>query len=99
MRVICPDVGGGFGTKLFMYREYAADRRSPRENCRSPVQMGRRPLRSFHGRHAGPRQSHDRDDGARAKDGRFLAMDVDLVADMGAYLSQFGPYIPMAAPP
>ena len=23
MRVICPDVGGGFGTKLFPYREYA----------------------------------------------------------------------------
>ena len=23
MRVITPDVGGGFGTKLFSYREYA----------------------------------------------------------------------------
>ena len=25
---------------------------------------------------------------------RFLALDVDLVANMGAYLSQFAPYIP-----
>ena len=27
-------------------------------------------------------------------DGKFLAMDVDMIADMGAYLSTFGPYIP-----
>jgi carbon-monoxide dehydrogenase large subunit len=26
---------------------------------------------------------------------RFLALDVDLVANMGAYLSQFAPLIPM----
>src|SRR6202011_1155675 len=26
--------------------------------------------------------------------GKFLALDVDLVADMGAYLSYYAPYIP-----
>src|SRR6266567_657078 len=31
---------------------------------------------------------------ALGEDGRFLAMDVDLMGDMGAYLSTFGPYIP-----
>jgi len=31
---------------------------------------------------------------ALAEDGKFLAMDVDLIGDMGAYLSTFGPYIP-----
>ncbi|MET0444708.1 MAG: molybdopterin cofactor-binding domain-containing protein, partial [Pseudorhodoplanes sp.] len=31
---------------------------------------------------------------AMSEDGKFLAMDVDLMADMGAYLSTFGPYIP-----
>jgi carbon-monoxide dehydrogenase large subunit len=31
---------------------------------------------------------------ALADDGRFLAMDVDLIGDMGAYLSTFAPYIP-----
>ena len=31
---------------------------------------------------------------ALAEDGKFLAMDVDLMGDMGAYLSTFGPYIP-----
>ena len=27
-------------------------------------------------------------------DGRFLAMRVDILGNLGAYLSQFGPYIP-----
>ena len=27
-------------------------------------------------------------------EGKFLAMDVDMLADMGGYLSMFGPYIP-----
>ena len=31
---------------------------------------------------------------AMDKDGKFLAMRVDLIANMGAYLSQFAPYIP-----
>src|SRR5256714_15028442 len=31
---------------------------------------------------------------ALAEDGKFLGMDVDLMGDMGAYLSTFGPYIP-----
>ena len=31
---------------------------------------------------------------ALAEDGKFLAMDCDLMGDMGAYLSTFGPYIP-----
>src|SRR5438067_10859299 len=31
---------------------------------------------------------------ALAEDGKFLAMDVDLIGDMGGYLSTFGPYIP-----
>jgi len=31
---------------------------------------------------------------ALAEDGKFLAMDVDLMGDMGAYLSTFAPYIP-----
>jgi aerobic carbon-monoxide dehydrogenase large subunit len=31
---------------------------------------------------------------ALAEDGKFLGMDVDLMGDMGGYLSTFGPYIP-----
>src|SRR3982751_5902796 len=31
---------------------------------------------------------------ALAEDGKFLAMDCDLMGNMGAYLSTFGPYIP-----
>ena len=63
MRVICPDVGGGFGTKLFPYREYALIAVAARK-LQQDGQMGGRPLRSFHGRRAGPRQRHHRADGA-----------------------------------
>ena len=31
---------------------------------------------------------------AMDRDGKFLAMDLDLIAAMGAYLHTFGPYIP-----
>ena len=64
MRVICPDVGGGFGTKLFPYREYALIAVAARKAAQDR-QMDRRPLRSLHGRRAGPRQRHHREDGAR----------------------------------
>ncbi len=64
MRVITPDVGGGFGTKLFSYREYALVAVAAQEN-RTPRQMGGGPQRTFSRRHAGPRQHHDREARAR----------------------------------
>ena len=63
MRVICPDVGGGFGTKLFPYREYALMAVAARK-LKKAGEMGGRPHRPFHGRRAGPRQRHDGADGA-----------------------------------
>ena len=35
---------------------------------------------------------------ALAEDGKFLAMDVDLIGDIGAYIRRSGPILPMAAP-
>jgi carbon-monoxide dehydrogenase large subunit len=92
MRVICPDVGGGFGTKLFPYREYALVAFAARK-LRKTVKWAADRADHF----MGDAQGRDNVTEARmalAEDGRFLAMDVDLMSDMGAYLSTFGPYIP-----
>src|SRR5579864_6504522 len=92
MRVICPDVGGGFGTKLFPYREYALVAFAARK-LRKTVKWAADRADHFMGDAQG-RDNVTRARMALAEDGRFLAMDVDLMGDMGAYLSTFGPYIP-----
>ena len=92
MRVICPDVGGGFGTKLFPYREYALVAVAARK-LRKTVKWTADRADHF----MGDAQGRDNATTARmalAADGKFLGMDVDLIGDMGAYLSTFGPYIP-----
>jgi aerobic carbon-monoxide dehydrogenase large subunit len=92
MRVICPDVGGGFGTKLFPYREYALIAVAARK-LRKTVKWAADRADHF----IGDAQGRDNATTARmalSSDGKFLGMDVDLIGDMGAYLSTFGPYIP-----
>jgi carbon-monoxide dehydrogenase large subunit len=92
MRVVTPDVGGGFGTKLFAYREYAL--------AALAAQRLRRPVkwvadRSDH--FLGDAQGRDNLTQARLAldhDGHFLALEIDLIADMGAYLSCYAPFIP-----
>jgi len=95
MRVITPDVGGGFGTKLFPYREYALAAVAA-EKLRKPVKWVCERTEHFLG------DSHGRDNVTTARlalddKGKFLALEIDLVADMGAYLSCYGPYIPWLA--
>jgi carbon-monoxide dehydrogenase large subunit len=92
MRVITPDVGGGFGTKLFPYREYALAAVAA-ERLRKPVKWVCERSEHFLG------DSHGRDNISSARlalddKGRFLALALDIVADMGAYLSCYAPYIP-----
>jgi carbon-monoxide dehydrogenase large subunit len=94
IRVVTPDVGGGFGTKIFMYREYPL--------CAVAAQRLGRPVRwvadrteHFLG------DAHGRDNVTTAhmaldESGRFLGLRVDLKADLGAYLSQFAPFVPSA---
>jgi carbon-monoxide dehydrogenase large subunit len=92
MRVVTPDVGGGFGTKLFPYREYALAAVAARALGR-PVKWVADRSEHF----LGDAQGRDNITTAKlalADDGRFLALDVDLVADMGAYLSCYAPFIP-----
>jgi aerobic carbon-monoxide dehydrogenase large subunit len=92
MRVITPDVGGGFGTKLFPYREYALAAVAAERLCK-PVKWVSERSEHFLG------DSHGRDNISTARlalddKGRFLALALDIVADMGAYLSCYAPYIP-----
>lgn len=92
MRVITPDVGGGFGTKLFSYREYAIVALAARK-CGRPVKWVADRTEHF----LGDTQGRDNITTARlALDarGKFLALEVETLADMGAYLSTYAPYIP-----
>jgi carbon-monoxide dehydrogenase large subunit len=92
IRVVTPDVGGGFGTKLFIYREYALVALAARKLKKTVAWIADR---SEH--FLGDAQGRDNITTAKlALDdkGRFLALDVDLIADMGAYLSAYAPYIP-----
>ena len=92
MRVVTPDVGGGFGSKLFCYREYAL--------AAVAAQRLARPVRWIADRNEHfLADAQGRDNITRARlaldpDGHFLGLDVDLVADMGAYLSCYAPFIP-----
>jgi len=92
LRVVTPDVGGGFGTKLFPYREYALVAVAARELGR-PVKWVADRTEHF----LADTQGRDNVTTARlalGADNRFLALSVETVCDMGAYLSSFAPYIP-----
>ncbi|WP_254070226.1 xanthine dehydrogenase family protein molybdopterin-binding subunit [Acidisphaera sp. L21] len=89
VHVICPDVGGGFGVKNPTYPEYAVVMWAARE-------LGR-PARwaSGHGEDF-VSTAHGRDNATRARlgldgQGRFLALDVETVANLGAAMSTGGP--------
>jgi carbon-monoxide dehydrogenase large subunit len=92
MRVVTPDVGGGFGTKAFCYREYALAALAARRLAR-PVKW----IADRNEHFLGDAQGRDNITSARLgldRDGHFIALEVDLVADMGAYLSCYAPFIP-----
>ncbi len=92
MRVITPDVGGGFGTKGFNYREYPLTVKAATELGRPVKWVSDRSehfLADAHGRdHVST--------GALAldADGRILALRVDIAANMGSYFNQYGAIIP-----
>ena len=92
MRVITPDVGGGFGTKLFPFREYALAAVAAKRMAQ-PVKWIAERTEHFLG------DPHGRANVTAAKlaldaKGKILALQVDTIADMGAYLSLYAPYIP-----
>jgi aerobic carbon-monoxide dehydrogenase large subunit len=92
LRVVTQDVGGGFGTKAVVYREYPLVLEAAKRIGR-PV--GWLADRSEH--FVGDAQGRDNVTTAEMaldSEGRFLALRVDILGNLGAYLSMFAPYIP-----
>lgn len=92
VRVIAPDVGGGFGAKIYLYAEDVcltwASKKLNR-NIRWTCDRSEAFLSDAHGRdHASHAEM------ALDKDGHFLALKVHTNANLGAYLSTFSTCVP-----
>ncbi|TWV55687.1 xanthine dehydrogenase family protein molybdopterin-binding subunit [Streptomyces misionensis] len=93
LRVIAPDVGGGFGSKLQVYGEEALALAVARELGR-PVKWTESRSEGYLATHHGRGMIQDIEVAA-TREGRLLGLKVDLVADMGAYLMLVTPGIPI----
>ena len=92
LRVIAPDVGGGFGSKIFHYAEEVIVTWAAKKVDR-PVKWTADRSESFIS------DAHGRDHITHAElamddDGTFLGLRVSTRANLGAYLSTFGPSVP-----
>ncbi len=92
VRVIAPDVGGGFGSKIYLYAEETALVWASKKVNR-PIKWAADRSEAF------LTDAHGRDhvthvELALDKDGKFLALRVQTTANMGAYLSTFSTCIP-----
>ncbi len=92
LRVVSPDVGGGFGSKIYHYGEEALVLAAAKKLCR-PVKWTASRSESF------LTDAHGRDhvtkiELACEKDGTFIAFRTDTMANVGAYLSNFSTVTP-----
>jgi carbon-monoxide dehydrogenase large subunit len=92
LRVIAPDVGGGFGSKIFLYPEDVALTWASKKVGR-PIKWVAERSEAFLS------DAHGRDHVTKAelaldKDNKFIGMRVHTTANMGAYLSTFASSIP-----
>ena len=92
VRVIAPDVGGGFGSKIYLYAEdvcvtWAAKKLN--RNIKWTAERSESFLTDAHGR---DHVTHA--EMAMDKDGKFLAFRVHTDANLGAYLSTFSTAVP-----
>lgn len=92
LRVYAPDVGGGFGSKIYHYAEEAI--------VTVAAKLMRRPVKWTSDRtEAFISDAHGRDHVTTAElaldaNGKFLGLRCDTLANMGAYLSTFAPCVP-----
>ncbi len=94
-RVITPDVGGGFGMKLFLYAEHVLTCYAARK-LGMPVKWAADRSEAFVCDTQG-RDNITLGEIALDAEGRVLALRTRNTANMGAYLSTFAPYIPTYA--
>jgi carbon-monoxide dehydrogenase large subunit len=92
VRVVSADVGGGFGSKIYLYAEDVVVTWASKQVNR-PVKWTADRSESYtsdaHGR-----DHHTVAELALDKDGKFLAMRVKTTANVGAYLSTFASCVP-----
>ncbi len=93
LRIVAPDVGGGFGGKLQLYREEVLATQIARKLGR-PVKWTETRSEDMVATHHGRDQIQDIEIAA-TKDGKILGLKVDLLANMGAYLQIITPGIPL----
>jgi carbon-monoxide dehydrogenase large subunit len=92
LRVVAPDVGGGFGSKIYHYAEEAIVTWTSAKVGR-PVKWTAERSESFMS------DAHGRDHVTHAElaldgSGKFLGLKVSTLANLGAYLSTFAPAVP-----
>ena len=92
LRIIAPDVGGGFGSKIFIYSEETVVAWAARK-LDLPIKWTADRSESF------LTDAHGRDHVSEAElamdeNGNFLALRVKTLANMGAYLSTFASAVP-----
>ena len=92
MRVVAPDVGGGFGSKIYLYGEETAMVWASKQVNR-PIKWTCERSEAFLS------DAHGRDHDSLAelaldKDGNFLGLRATTTANLGAYLSTFASCIP-----
>ncbi|HPA91746.1 MAG TPA: xanthine dehydrogenase family protein molybdopterin-binding subunit [Quisquiliibacterium sp.] len=92
LKIIAPDVGGGFGSKIFLYAEETVLVWASKKINR-PIKWTAERSESF------LTDAHGRDhvtvaELAMDKNGTFLGMRVDTTANLGAYLSTFASSVP-----
>jgi carbon-monoxide dehydrogenase large subunit len=92
LRLITPNVGGGFGMKAFVYPEQALVVWASRKLQR-PVKWQEDRSEGFVSDNQG-RDHVTRADLALDNEGRFLGLRVSVIANLGAYLSPLGCFIP-----
>jgi aerobic carbon-monoxide dehydrogenase large subunit len=92
VRVISPDVGGGFGSKIFLYNEETI--------CSWATRKVKRPVKwTSTRREAFQTDAHGRDHVTEAemgftREGKIVGLRVKTIANLGAYLSTFAPAVP-----
>jgi aerobic carbon-monoxide dehydrogenase large subunit len=91
-RVVAPDVGGGFGTKGSLYQEQALVTWAAGKLGRPVKWTGERAEGFVNDNQARDHLTHA--ELALDKDGKFLAMRVQTLANLGGYLGSFAPLIP-----
>ena len=92
MRVVAPDVGGGFGSKIFLYGEETALVFASK-HIKRPIKWTAERSEAFLS------DAHGRDHLTTAelaldKDGTFTGFRVNTTANLGAYLSTFASAVP-----